>query len=370
MQAVKQRQEVRHGVMLVEATRSRSCCSGCCATTTTRTGDCCGNVILADKNETVLSSKFCDHPQQESRGTSLSVPVAMMLANLIAWQSGLIGATDGSNKTSGDVVSYHDGASGDSALRPDLSFESSLHRAPSISLQSYIQRIEQHIGYNVGAIVCALVYIDRLLTLNKSFCITYFNVHRLFITCIVLANKYLEDRVFNNVFYSKVGGISLTDLNRMEKTLLNLLKFDLYVDVQQYSRYLALVTSCSSSVESNVKMIAPHNTISPLQTCSAPSGTTNPASLQGGSTNTSKSTLVNALPYPSSYSTPAFAPKPGLSYFHATPAQQIPTNTTAVTTYSNNKQHIHQRCGTNAAMMYPNTRREYCYTNNLPQCTN
>lgn len=68
----------------------------------------------------------------------------------------------------------------------------------------------------------ALIYIDRLqdsldqLVINK-YCIhkyIYRNA-RLLITSIVLAAKYNDDEFYKNVYYAKVGGISLEEMNML-----------------------------------------------------------------------------------------------------------------------------------------------------------
>ncbi|MDR3549492.1 MAG: hypothetical protein P4M11_14705 [Candidatus Pacebacteria bacterium] len=60
---------------------------------------------------------------------------------------------------------------------------------------------------------------------------------RLALTAIVLAIKYQEDSYRDNAFYSKVGGISLFELNCLEIEMLTLLRFELYVHPRLFRQY-------------------------------------------------------------------------------------------------------------------------------------
>ena len=63
--------------------------------------------------------------------------------------------------------------------------------------------------------------------------------YSLFMAAILLAIKYNEDVYYDNEFYSKVGGLSCTELNGLEGTLLDWLDFDVHVSSEHYQRYLA-----------------------------------------------------------------------------------------------------------------------------------
>ncbi|CAN1246856.1 CYCP3-1 [Linum grandiflorum] len=50
--------------------------------------------------------------------------------------------------------------------------------------------------------------------------LTSLNVHRLLITSIMLAAKFVDDAFFNNAYYARVGGISTGELNNWKEKLL------------------------------------------------------------------------------------------------------------------------------------------------------
>jgi hypothetical protein len=80
------------------------------------------------------------------------------------------------------------------------------------------------------------VYIDRIVA-NHGFHLTELNVHRILLTAILLAAKFLDDAYYNNDFYSKLGGVPLAELNSLELEFLRLTRFELHVTEAQYVSY-------------------------------------------------------------------------------------------------------------------------------------
>ena len=60
---------------------------------------------------------------------------------------------------------------------------------------------------------------------------------RIILAFIVLSIKYNEDDYFANDFYSKVGGLSLQEINVLEYESLILLKHNLFVEDDFFSKY-------------------------------------------------------------------------------------------------------------------------------------
>jgi hypothetical protein len=54
---------------------------------------------------------------------------------------------------------------------------------------------------------------------------------------LVLAIKYNEDDYYLNDFYAKVGGITVTELNKIESQAFCLLKYKLFIDTKFYNKY-------------------------------------------------------------------------------------------------------------------------------------
>lgn len=57
------------------------------------------------------------------------------------------------------------------------------------------------------------------------------------LAAFIVAIKYNEDRIYDNDFYSKVGGVTKKDLNKLEFNFLTLIGFNLFVDDETYKKY-------------------------------------------------------------------------------------------------------------------------------------
>ncbi|KAL8155416.1 hypothetical protein AgCh_000704 [Apium graveolens] len=87
--------------------------------------------------------------------------------------------------------------------------------APGVSIRQYIERIFKYSNCSPSCLVVAYIYMEKFLQ-KVGDCLTSLNVHRLLITSIVLAAKYVEDECYSNGYYAKVGGVSKEEMNRME----------------------------------------------------------------------------------------------------------------------------------------------------------
>ena len=71
-----------------------------------------------------------------------------------------------------------------------------LIRNPSISIKDYLERLYKYTKMNSSTIILILIYIDRLCNINK-FKLTYYNIHKLILSSMVVAIKYNEDELSN-----------------------------------------------------------------------------------------------------------------------------------------------------------------------------
>ncbi|XP_062085801.1 cyclin-P3-1-like [Humulus lupulus] len=109
-------------------------------------------------------------------------------------------------------------------------------RAPSLSIRQYVDRIFKYSGCSPSCFVVANIYLDRFLK-NTEIHLTSLNVHRLLITGVMLAAKFMDDAFFNNAYYAKVGGVSTSELNRLEMRFLFTIDFRLQVNVETFGKY-------------------------------------------------------------------------------------------------------------------------------------
>ncbi|CAK7346596.1 unnamed protein product [Dovyalis caffra] len=109
-------------------------------------------------------------------------------------------------------------------------------RPPTVSIQQYVDRIFKYSACSPSCFVVANIYVDRLLQ-QTDIHLTSLNVHRLLITSVMIAAKFVDDAFFNNAYYAKVGGVSTAELNRLEMKFLFSLDFRLQVNVNTFGKY-------------------------------------------------------------------------------------------------------------------------------------
>jgi hypothetical protein len=120
------------------------------------------------------------------------------------------------------------------ALRILQRFDSS--KIPPISLFKYFERLKNLGRCCDASFLIALIYIDRIRAEDSNFALTERNVHRLFLTCTIVAEKYMNDDVYVNTYYAGVGGVCVRELNRLEAILLNVLGWRLGVSPEDYDK--------------------------------------------------------------------------------------------------------------------------------------
>lgn len=111
-------------------------------------------------------------------------------------------------------------------------------KAPGIGILQYLERIHKYASCSTECFILALIYIDRLIQGN-NFLLTELNVHRVVITSILLAAKFFDDAYYNNAYYAKVGGVLVSEMNRLEVEFLFRINFSLHVCPALYNKYHA-----------------------------------------------------------------------------------------------------------------------------------
>ena len=95
---------------------------------------------------------------------------------------------------------------------------------PSISVKDYLEPLYKYTKISASTIVMILIYIDRFCNINKVK-LTYSIIHKLILSSMVVAVKFNEDEYYPMKFYSKLGGISLIELNFLEFYFISLTHF-------------------------------------------------------------------------------------------------------------------------------------------------
>ena len=89
---------------------------------------------------------------------------------------------------------------------------------------------------NISTLIISIIYINRFCEKNRYvLCMNYIN--KIALSSCLLSIKFNEDININNIYYSKVAGISIYDLNNLEFYLYVKLHFSLLVDCEIYQKY-------------------------------------------------------------------------------------------------------------------------------------
>ncbi|XVF57433.1 hypothetical protein PTKIN_Ptkin06aG0204900 [Pterospermum kingtungense] len=113
-------------------------------------------------------------------------------------------------------------------------------KPPAMSIRKYIERIFKYSKCSNSCFVVALIYIDRFLQVMDAY-LTSLNVHRLLLTSVMVAAKFMDDQCYNNAYYAKVGGISTEEINRLEMKFLFCLDFRLHVTTEVFAKYCSKI---------------------------------------------------------------------------------------------------------------------------------
>jgi len=108
---------------------------------------------------------------------------------------------------------------------------------PKISIYEYINRIVLCSNCSEECFVLALIYIERWVQENPGVFVNAYNVHRLILTSVMIAHKYLDDESLDNSYYCRVGGLSLKEINELEREFLLMINFNLHVENELFTAW-------------------------------------------------------------------------------------------------------------------------------------
>jgi len=127
-------------------------------------------------------------------------------------------------------------------------------RAPSITIQKYLERLCEYAGFSQAVLIAALIYIDRLVQYNNEYSLTGYNIHKLLLISSLLATKFFDDHYYFNSYYAKVGGVPVREINFLETTFLKLLDFNLFISNDLFERYRSTLHKQVPKVTSPMKL--------------------------------------------------------------------------------------------------------------------
>ena len=88
---------------------------------------------------------------------------------------------------------------------------------PTISITSYLQRISRYTNVEPCCLLILLPYVDKVCARLPAFTISSLTVHRFVIAGVSVGSKALSDAFCTNGRYARVGGVSIAEMNLLEK---------------------------------------------------------------------------------------------------------------------------------------------------------
>lgn len=111
---------------------------------------------------------------------------------------------------------------------------------PEISIKEYLMRIQYYSGIEKSTLILSLILIDKMCK-KSGILLTYYNIHRILFSSLLISIKYNEDYYFDNTFYSQIAGVKPNELQLLEYTFLFYNEFNVFVkdfEYKQYEQYL------------------------------------------------------------------------------------------------------------------------------------
>ena len=117
---------------------------------------------------------------------------------------------------------------------------------PNLSINSYINRLSLYCCFSDEVLIAAMRNIFCIFEKMYSiFPITSLTVYRIMLVNIMVTAKFYDDVFDSNLFYSKAGGITLSELNNLEIEFLNLIGFELYISPKEFAKAKSIIETAS-----------------------------------------------------------------------------------------------------------------------------
>lgn len=135
---------------------------------------------------------------------------------------------------------------------------------PPISFNDYVKRLIHYTRMSISPVnlAVALFYIERI-EKNGACEVNKFTIFRLLAVAYLVAYKFMDDPpMMKNLEYSKIAGISVAELNRLEFSFLKAINFELGIgdDVSVAQKITRILVPPKVSPEILIGDIARHHT--------------------------------------------------------------------------------------------------------------
>lgn len=108
---------------------------------------------------------------------------------------------------------------------------------PPITITQYLTRLHQFCPMSTAVYLATSLYIHRLAVEQRAIPVTRRNVHRLVLAGLRVASKALEDLAYPHAKVARVGGVSESELARLEISFCFLAGFELVIGHEGLSQH-------------------------------------------------------------------------------------------------------------------------------------
>lgn len=111
---------------------------------------------------------------------------------------------------------------------------------PSVPHEVFIKRLVRRAKISKRGFVYALMYLEKLRTVDVKLTLSPYNIHRLLVTALVIAGKQVDD---NSWLENLLSIVSVSEMDRLESVILSMLEYNLHIDGKDYSRFVSKLTN-------------------------------------------------------------------------------------------------------------------------------
>ena len=119
-------------------------------------------------------------------------------------------------------------------------------KPPPITPEEYLLRLHRYCPMSTAVYLATGLYIHRLAVIEQIIPVTARNVHRLLLGGLRVAMKALEDLSYPHRRFAKVGGVTETELGRLEVSFCFVTNFELKVDKEMLLKHAMTIRQGSS----------------------------------------------------------------------------------------------------------------------------
>lgn len=104
-------------------------------------------------------------------------------------------------------------------------------------LRAFVERVVRIMKLGRAAVIYSMAMTERFCTLHPAVNKINHSHYGLFISGMMMANKFLDDATYSNKTWAKLTGQSIREINRMERSYLERLNFNLSIDPASFSHW-------------------------------------------------------------------------------------------------------------------------------------